>query len=73
MWILTQKFGIPKILFTDHKKLKNKEKQSVGVSIILKGGNIPMGGVTERKCGAETEQKNILRLHHLGIHPLYSH
>jgi hypothetical protein len=26
-WILAQKFGIPKIQFTDHMKLKKKEDQ----------------------------------------------
>jgi hypothetical protein len=29
-----------------------------------------MGGVTETKCGAETEGTVIQRLHHLGIHTI---
>jgi hypothetical protein len=41
-------------------KLKNKDDQSVGASVILRRGNkIPMGGYTEAKCGAETEGKAI--------------
>jgi hypothetical protein len=36
--------------------LKKKVDQSVDTSILLKTGNkIPMEGVTETKCGAETE------------------
>jgi hypothetical protein len=34
---------------------------------ILKGGNM------ETKCGAEIEGKDIQKLNHLGIHPIYSH
>ena len=55
-------------------KLKKKEDQSVDASILLRRGNkIPMGGITETKCGAESEGKTIQRLPHLGIHPIYSH
>jgi hypothetical protein len=32
-----------------------------------------MKGVTETKCGAETEGMTIHRLSHLGIHPIYNH
>jgi hypothetical protein len=32
-----------------------------------------MEGVTETKCGAETEGMTIQRLPHLGIHPIYNH
>jgi hypothetical protein len=32
-----------------------------------------MEGVTETKCGAETERMNSQRLPHLGIHPIYNH
>jgi hypothetical protein len=53
-------------------KLKKKEDQSVDTSILLRWGNkIPMEGVTETKCGAETEGMTIQRLPHLGIHPIY--
>jgi hypothetical protein len=58
-WILAQKLRIPKIQFTDHKKFKKKEDQSVDTSILLRRGNkmskIPMGGNTEMKYEAETE------------------
>jgi hypothetical protein len=65
--------GIPKIKFTDHMKLK-KEEQSVVTSVLLRRGNIiPMGRVSETKYRAETEEKVIQRLPHLGIHPIYSH
>jgi hypothetical protein len=37
-------------------KLKKKEDQSMDTSILLRRGNkIPMEGVTETKCGTETE------------------
>jgi hypothetical protein len=46
-----------------------EEDQSVGASFLLRRGNkIPMGGVIEITCGAETEGKAIQRLPHLGIH-----
>jgi hypothetical protein len=52
-WLLAQKFGIPKIQFTDHKKLKNKEDHSVDSSVLLRRGfKIPMGGDTETKFGS---------------------
>jgi hypothetical protein len=52
-------------------KLKKKADQSVDTSILLRRGNkIPMEGVTETKCGAETEGMTIQRLPHLGIHPI---
>jgi hypothetical protein len=55
-------------------KLKKKEDQSVDTSILLRRGNkITMEGLTETKCGAETEGMIIQRLPHLGIHPIYSH
>jgi hypothetical protein len=55
-------------------KLKKKEHQTVDTSVLLRRGNkIPMGGVTETKCGAETEGKDIQRLPHLRIHPIYSY
>jgi hypothetical protein len=34
--ILAQKFGIPKIQFTDHMTLNKKEDQSVGASVLLR-------------------------------------
>jgi hypothetical protein len=41
-------------------KLKKKEDQSVDTLILLRRGNkVPMEGVTEKKCGAETEGKAI--------------
>ena len=44
-------------------KLKIKENQSVGASVLLRKCNkILMGANTETKCGAETEGKAIQRL-----------
>jgi hypothetical protein len=37
-WILTQKFGIPKIQFTDHMNLKKKEDHSVDTLVLLRRG-----------------------------------
>jgi hypothetical protein len=55
-------------------KLKKKEDQSVDTSILPRRGNkIPMEGVTETKCGAETEGMTSQRLLHLGTHPIYNH
>jgi hypothetical protein len=55
-------------------KLKKKEDRSVGTLVLLRRGNkIRMEGDTETKCGAETEEKVIQGLYHLGIHPIYSY
>jgi hypothetical protein len=55
-------------------KLKKKEDQSMGASVLLRKGNkILMGANMETKCRAKTEGKAIQRLSHLGIHPIYSH
>ena len=73
-WILAQKLGIPKVQFAKHMKLKKKENQSVHTSFLLRIWNkIPMEGVTETKCEAETEGMTIQRLPHLGIHPINNH
>jgi hypothetical protein len=54
-------------------KLK-KEDQSLDISSLLRMGNkIPREGVTETKCGAETEEMTIQKLPHLGIHPINNH
>jgi hypothetical protein len=46
----------------------------VAISILLRRGNkIPMEGLSETKCGTETEGMTIQRLPHLGIHPIYKH
>jgi hypothetical protein len=37
-WILAQKLKIPKISFTDHMKLKEKEDQSMHASVHLRKG-----------------------------------
>ena len=51
-WILAQKFGMPKIQFTDHMKLKKKEDHNVDTSVLLRRGiKIPMRGDRETKCG----------------------
>jgi hypothetical protein len=55
-------------------KLKKKEDQSVGASVLLRRNDkILRGADEETKCGAETEEMAILRLSYLGIHPMYSH
>ena len=55
-------------------KLKKKEDQSVDTLIFLRRVNkIPMEGVTETKCGAETEGVTIQKLPHLRIHPINHH
>ena len=55
-------------------KLKKKEDQLVDTSLLLRRGNkIPMEGITETKFGAETEEMTIMRLPHLGIHPINNH
>jgi hypothetical protein len=55
-------------------KVKKKEDQSMDTSFLLRRENkIPMEGVTETNCGAETEGMTIQRLPHLGIHPIYNH
>jgi hypothetical protein len=47
-------------------KLKKKKGQSVDTLILLRRGNkIPIEGVTETRCGAETEGMTIQRLPHL--------
>ena len=72
--ILAQKLRLPKIQFTDHMKLNKMEDQSVYTLVRLRKGNkIPMGGVTETKCRAKTEELTIQRVPDLGIHPIYSH
>jgi hypothetical protein len=71
---LAQKLGIPKIQFTDHMKLKKKDDQNVGASVLLRKGNKMLKeGNMETKCGAEIEGKAIQRQPHLEIHPIYSH
>ena len=50
-------------------KLKKKEDQSVGTSVLLRKGNkILTGANKETKCRAEIEGKAIQRLSHLGIY-----
>ena len=57
-WILAQKLKILNIQFTDQMKLKKKEDQSVGASVLRKENKILMGANTETKYGAETEGSN---------------
>jgi hypothetical protein len=50
-----------------------KEDQNVSILTLLRRRNkIPMEGVTETKCGAENIRMTILRLPHLGSHPIYN-
>jgi hypothetical protein len=67
--ILAWKLRIPKIQFAKHMKLKKKDNQNVDTSILLRiGKKIPMKGVTETKCGAETEGMTIQSLPQQEIH-----
>ena len=53
---------------------KKKEEQSMNTLVLLSRRNkIPTEGDTGTKCGAESEEKTIQRLPHLGIHPIYSY
>jgi hypothetical protein len=56
-------------------KLKKNENQSMDTLIFLRSISIkiPMEGVTERKCGAETQGMTFQRLPHLEIYPIYNH
>jgi hypothetical protein len=55
-------------------KLKKKEAQNVDTVILLRRGNkVPMEGITETKCRAETEGMTIQRLPYLKIHPMWNH
>jgi len=62
--------GIPKIIFTDHRKLKKKKDKTVDVSVLLRKGNkILKGGNRETQCEAKTVGKAIHRLSHWGSIP----
>jgi hypothetical protein len=51
-WILAQKLRIPKIEFTKHMKLKNKEDQRVGALVLLRKENTLIEvGREEVGCG----------------------
>ena len=53
---------------------KKKEDQNVDISFLLRmGTKIPMEGVTETKFTAETVERTIHRLPHLGIHSIYNY
>jgi hypothetical protein len=55
---LAQKLKIPKIQLTGHIKLKEKEDQSVGTSVLIRKGNkILTGENTETKCGAGLKER----------------
>jgi hypothetical protein len=41
--------------------------------LLRRGKKIPMEGVTETKCEAETEEMIIQTLPHVGIHPINNH
>jgi hypothetical protein len=63
--MLAHNFGIPKIQFTDHMKLKKKEEQSVQASVLLRRRNkILIEENMETKCVVETEGKAFQRLPH---------
>jgi hypothetical protein len=59
---------------TIHKPHETQEKESVDTLVLLiRGNKVPMEGVTETKCGADTEEMSIPRLLYLGIHLIYTH
>jgi hypothetical protein len=64
-------FEIPMIQLIEYMKPKKKEDQNLDGSVFLRRVN--KGGSIQTKCGAETEGRDIQRLPHLGIHPVYSH
>jgi hypothetical protein len=50
------------------------ELDYMDASVIVRRRNkILTGGNTETKCEAETEGKDIQRVPHVGIHPIYIH
>jgi hypothetical protein len=58
MWILTPKVRISKIQCTHHLKLKKKEDQSVGASVLLRKGNkILMGANTEKSMEQRLKER----------------
>jgi hypothetical protein len=60
--------------YTIHSPHETQEEGRPKYGYFLRRGNkIPIGGVTETKCGAETEGKAIQRLPHLVIHLKYNH
>ena len=59
---------------TNKKRPISGSCQQVLIQSILEGGNkTPIEGVTETKCGVETEEMTFQRLTQLGIHPIYNH
>jgi hypothetical protein len=54
----TQEEGRPKCLYSIY---------------LIRVNKIPMEGVIETNCGAESEGMTIQRLLHLGIHLIYNH
>jgi hypothetical protein len=64
----------PRLLIKAKEILSENSPENVDTSFLLRMGNkIPMEGVTETKFRAETEERIIQRLTHLGIHPIYNH
>jgi hypothetical protein len=63
-----------KMQFAKHMKIKEKEGQSMDAWVLLRRGyKIPLSGITETTCEAETEGMTNQRLLHLGIHPINNH
>jgi hypothetical protein len=53
-------------------KLKKKENQSMGASVLLRRLNKTLkGGKSEASHGTETERRAMQTLAYLGIHPMY--
>jgi hypothetical protein len=58
-WILVQKLRIPKIPFVKHETYEEGRPKSEYFDPLRRGNKILMEGVTETKCGAETEGMTI--------------
>ena len=72
-WILAPKLQITKIQFTDHMKLKKKEDQSVGATVLFRRRLEYWQEKIWRKRVEQSEGRAIQRLSHLGIHPIFSY
>ena len=56
-----------------HKTQEEKDRSVDTLSLLRRGNKIPLEGVTETKCEAESEGMTSQRLPHPGIHPINNH
>ena len=64
---------ITKMQFINHMKLKKKEEQSVGASVLPRRGTKYSQEQIWRQSVEQTERKAIQSLPYLGIHPVHIH